>query len=155
MKNFHRNPQAYEKKTTPKWRYDLGRKKNFEQVCAQPPPAIFLSFESAKSYHGRCLERTRGTGSSPPTQRRIREGCPPFRAWIFLPGPSLVPRSFERSFLRLQLLLQLPELTFFAWAYLQSHISMVDLVLQLIDTVKAAGLGPTRLSQWLDAGHVS
>jgi hypothetical protein len=24
--------QAYEKKTTPKWRYDLGRKKNFEQV---------------------------------------------------------------------------------------------------------------------------
>lgn len=26
--------QAYEKKTTPKWRYDLGRKKNFEQVVA-------------------------------------------------------------------------------------------------------------------------
>lgn len=25
--------QAYEKKTTPKWRYDLGRRKNFEQVC--------------------------------------------------------------------------------------------------------------------------
>lgn len=24
--------EAYEKKTTPKWRYDLGRKKNFEQV---------------------------------------------------------------------------------------------------------------------------
>lgn len=24
--------QAYEKKTTPKWRYDLGRKRNFEQV---------------------------------------------------------------------------------------------------------------------------
>jgi hypothetical protein len=24
--------QAYEKKTTPKWRYDLGRKKNFEQA---------------------------------------------------------------------------------------------------------------------------
>jgi hypothetical protein len=24
--------QAYEKKTTPKWRFDLGRKKNFEQV---------------------------------------------------------------------------------------------------------------------------
>lgn len=24
--------QAYEKKTSPKWRYDLGRKKNFEQV---------------------------------------------------------------------------------------------------------------------------
>lgn len=24
--------QAYEKKTTPKWRYNLGRKKNFEQV---------------------------------------------------------------------------------------------------------------------------
>jgi len=26
--------QAYEKKTTPKWPYDLGRRKNFEQVCA-------------------------------------------------------------------------------------------------------------------------
>lgn len=24
--------EAYEKKTTPKWRYDLGRRKNFEQV---------------------------------------------------------------------------------------------------------------------------
>lgn len=24
--------EAYEKKTTPKWRFDLGRKKNFEQV---------------------------------------------------------------------------------------------------------------------------
>ncbi|EHA8586944.1 putative protein S-acyltransferase 14 [Cocos nucifera] len=24
--------EAYEKKTTPKWKYDLGRKKNFEQV---------------------------------------------------------------------------------------------------------------------------
>jgi len=24
--------QAYEKKTSPKWRYDLGRKRNFEQV---------------------------------------------------------------------------------------------------------------------------
>ncbi|KAI7748606.1 hypothetical protein M8C21_012406, partial [Ambrosia artemisiifolia] len=24
--------EAYEKKTTPKWRYDLGRKRNFEQV---------------------------------------------------------------------------------------------------------------------------
>lgn len=24
--------QAYEKKTTPKWRYDLGRRRNFEQV---------------------------------------------------------------------------------------------------------------------------
>ncbi|KAL6495407.1 putative protein S-acyltransferase 14 [Orobanche gracilis] len=23
---------AYEKKTTPKWRYDLGRKRNFQQV---------------------------------------------------------------------------------------------------------------------------
>ncbi|CAI0385485.1 unnamed protein product [Linum tenue] len=25
-------PRAYEKKTTPKWRYDLGRRRNFEQV---------------------------------------------------------------------------------------------------------------------------
>ncbi|KAI9082853.1 hypothetical protein K1719_035183 [Acacia pycnantha] len=24
--------EAYEKKTTPKWRYDLGRRKNFEQL---------------------------------------------------------------------------------------------------------------------------
>ena len=30
--NFLFSVQAYEKKTTPKWRYDLGQKKNFEQV---------------------------------------------------------------------------------------------------------------------------
>lgn len=30
--NFVPCEQAYEKKTTPKWRYDLGRRKNFEQV---------------------------------------------------------------------------------------------------------------------------
>lgn len=27
--------QAYEKKTSPKWPYDLGRKKNFEQVSVE------------------------------------------------------------------------------------------------------------------------
>jgi hypothetical protein len=36
--------QAYEKKTTPKWRYDLGRKKNFEQ--ASTFYKLFLMFVS-------------------------------------------------------------------------------------------------------------
>lgn len=36
--------QAYEKKTTPKWRYDLGRRKNFEQVCACCNSVLSLYF---------------------------------------------------------------------------------------------------------------
>lgn len=36
--------QAYEKKTTPKWRYDLGRKKNFEQVGSLQWINTFLIF---------------------------------------------------------------------------------------------------------------
>ncbi|XWS38497.1 hypothetical protein CRYUN_Cryun19dG0136300 [Craigia yunnanensis] len=34
--------EAYEKKTTPKWRYDLGRKKNFEQVFGTEKKLWFI-----------------------------------------------------------------------------------------------------------------
>lgn len=34
--------EAYEKKTTPKWRYDLGRKRNFEQVLGMDKKYWFI-----------------------------------------------------------------------------------------------------------------
>ncbi|KAF7844789.1 putative protein S-acyltransferase 14 [Senna tora] len=34
--------EAYEKKTTPKWRYDLGRRKNFEQHHMKGRPTLWL-----------------------------------------------------------------------------------------------------------------
>ncbi|XP_023522979.1 probable protein S-acyltransferase 14 [Cucurbita pepo subsp. pepo] len=35
--------EAYEKKTTPKWHFDLGRRKNFEQVSSSQLIGFFLA----------------------------------------------------------------------------------------------------------------
>ncbi|KAB1669087.1 hypothetical protein ES319_1Z076800v1 [Gossypium barbadense] len=58
--------EAYEKKSTPKWRYDLGRKKNFEQV-----------FGTDKLY---C--------SFPVIQMRIYDGCQHSRVLNIHPKPD-------------------------------------------------------------------
>lgn len=43
--------QAYEKKTTPKWRYDLGRKKNFEQVGKLETSQLFFFLSFLQCLH--------------------------------------------------------------------------------------------------------
>ncbi|XP_015389654.1 probable protein S-acyltransferase 12 isoform X3 [Citrus sinensis] len=61
--------QVYEKKRTVRWKYDLGRKKNFEQVY---PVQLHLWLQELQNEQRRFLVQTRHYGSFHYSQKRIR-----------------------------------------------------------------------------------
>ncbi|KAJ7010845.1 hypothetical protein NC653_001335 [Populus alba x Populus x berolinensis] len=63
--------EAFEKKSNPKWHYDLGRRKNFEQVTF----GLFVNLYPTTV----CLGRIRDTGSSLLIQKRIWNACQCFK----------------------------------------------------------------------------
>ncbi|KAB1218956.1 putative protein S-acyltransferase 14 [Morella rubra] len=81
--------EAYEKKTTPKWRYDLGRKKNFEQVGT----TYNLSTSVIQHPHMMSLVWTSDTGLSLLIQKKIFDGYQHYRGLNTHQNLTLIPRS--------------------------------------------------------------